>query len=328
LPDVVAVARALADGVLFPDAAAIERADALPVRYLDELAGAGLYGLFGPAELGGWDADPTSAGRVIEALAGASLTTTLVWIQHHSVVRALRAARPKLRDQWLARLVSGKVRAGIAYAALRRPGPPAMAATRDNDGWRFDGYAPWVTGWGRIDLLYVGGVSGDDVIWALVPPAPAPGLTVEPLRLGAVAASSTVAMRLSGYRVDADGVVDVEPRDDWRVRDRRGLRTNGFLPIGVAARCARLLVSASLTRQVDAARRRLDETGDDDVVAARADASLLAVQAASALVARGGGRSSDWDSHAQRLARDATFLLVFGQTAAIRAAQLSALRVD
>ena len=46
---------------------------------------------------------------------------------------------------------------------------------------------------------------------------------------------------------------------------------------------------------------------------------------AAALMARGGGRAIRRDEHAQRLAREALFLLVQGQTPAIRAAQLGRL---
>ena len=58
---------------------------------------------------------------------------------------------------------------------------------------------------------------------------------------------------------------------------------------------------------------------------ARAQASALALQAATTLVVTGGGRSITMDHHAQRLAREALFLLVFGQTGSIRAAQLDRL---
>jgi alkylation response protein AidB-like acyl-CoA dehydrogenase len=54
----------------------------------------------------------------------------------------------------------------------------------------------------------------------------------------------------------------------------------------------------------------------------RARASELALRAATTLVVSGGGRSIALDHHAQRLAREALFLLVFGQTAAIKAVQL------
>ncbi len=63
------------------------------------------------------------------------------------------------------------------------------------------------------------------------------------------------------------------------------------------------------------------------MIAARADASLLAVRAATALVAAGGGRSVEIGDHAQRLMREAMFLLVFGQTAPIRNAQRATLGI-
>ena len=54
----------------------------------------------------------------------------------------------------------------------------------------------------------------------------------------------------------------------------------------------------------------------------RAQAHLLAVRATTALVTVGAGRSMLLDSAAQRLARVALFLLVQGQTAAVREATL------
>lgn len=44
------------------------------------LAEAGLYGLYGPPDAGGFDAGQGEAGRVVEAREGASLTTAFVWI--------------------------------------------------------------------------------------------------------------------------------------------------------------------------------------------------------------------------------------------------------
>jgi alkylation response protein AidB-like acyl-CoA dehydrogenase len=52
---------------------------------------------------------------------------------------------------------------------------------------------------------------------------------------------------------------------------------------------------------------------------------VLAVRAAAAVVAAGGGRSIGAEHNAARLMREATFLLVFGQTSDIRAAQMAIL---
>ena len=55
---------------------------------------------------------------------------------------------------------------------------------------------------------------------------------------------------------------------------------------------------------------------------ARAAASELAVRAAAALAVRDGSKSISADQHAQRLAREALFLLVFGLRPAIKSALL------
>jgi alkylation response protein AidB-like acyl-CoA dehydrogenase len=319
------MARRLADEVLFPAAPAIDRAAVVPAHYLDLLAGAGLYGLFGPASAGGLGADALTAGRVIEALAGGSLATSFIWIQHHSVVRAVAGAPDEVRDRWLPPLCAGRVRGGIAIAALRRPGPPAMTATRVEGGWLLSGSAPWVTGWERIDVVLVAARDGDDMVWSVVDPSASVTLAVERQDLAAMASTATVTLHLDRHPVPDSRVLSVEPVDEWRERDARGLRLNGYLAIGVAARAAGLLGSAPLSAEVDRARTALDGGPDDHVVAARAGASLLASRVASALVVTGGGGSMSLDGHAQRLAREAMFLLVFGQTEPIRAEQLAAL---
>lgn len=307
------VARNIAEEVLWPDADAIDASPVVPRHYLDALAGAGLYDLPAGAE----------GGRVIEALGGASLVTAFVWIQHHSPVRAVAAAGGELATRYLGRMRRGQVRAGIAYAALRRPGPPAAVAEPAAGGtWHLSGTAPWVTGWGLIDLVLAGARHGEDMVWLLIDATESPGLSATPVALAALPASATVELRWSAYRVPADRVVAVEPYEEWRRRDRAGRATNGYLAVGVADRCARLLASASLAAEVDRTRRALDGSTPDSVVAARADASLLAVRAAAAVFAAGGGRSAEAGATAARLMREATFLLVFGQSPDIRAEQL------
>ncbi len=323
----VAVAQRLAEEVLFPAAGEIDASEILPQRFLDALADVGLYGLVGPRWAGGFDADASTAASVVEALGGSSLTAAFVWIQHHSPVGAIAAAPWPLRDAWLTDLCSGTVRAGIAYAALRRPGPPAAEArpARGDDGWILSGYAPWVTGWGLIDVVLVGARAGADIVWLLLDAVESPTCTASLVDLAALAASSTVTLRWSDHFVPASRVVAVEPYLDWVRRDLAGRQLNGYLSIGVADRCCSLLGPSTLDGRVTAARDALDASSGARAGEARARASVLAVRAAAALVASGGGRSIEADQHAARLMREATFLLVFGQTSDIRAAQLEAL---
>jgi alkylation response protein AidB-like acyl-CoA dehydrogenase len=154
---------------------------------------------------------------------------------------------------------------------------------------------------------------------------PAPGFSATRVRLDALDASATVRVEWQGHRLAAARVLGVERFADWRRRDAAGRQLNGYLAVGVAARCAARLGAAALDEAVTQVRTALDEASPTTVAAARADASLLAVRAAAALVAAGGGRSVERGQPAARLMREAMFLLVFGQTGDVRAAQLAAL---
>jgi alkylation response protein AidB-like acyl-CoA dehydrogenase len=327
----VGLAQRLADDVLFPRALETDAAPIVPVDRLDALADAGLYGLVGPRSAGGLEASAGTADAVAEALASGCLTTTFVWMQHHNAVVALaRRAPAPMAAEWLEDLCAGRRRAGIAFAGLRRPGPPVLTAGRVGSSFELQGYAPWVTGWERIDAVHVAARDdAGDVVWLLVDAVESPTLRIEWLPLAAVAASATVTVHFESHQVDAGRLTFTEPFEEFSARDSLGLRRNGALALGVATRCARLLGGPqllgpdSLRMEIDACRLALDDARPDAIAAARAAAAELALHAATWLVVAGGGRSVLGSEHAQRLAREALFLQVFGQTPAIKAAQLA-----
>jgi len=320
--EIVERARAIADEVLFPAALTTDASPLLPRRLLDVLADAGFYGLVGPTGSGGLAADGATVAAVVEALAGGCLTTTFVWMQHLGSTQAVaRSDVAAVRDEWARPLSSGDRRAGVAFAHLRRPGPPVVRATPCGGGWRIDGIAPWVTGWGRIDAVHVAARCGDDIVWSLIDAVGSTAVRPDPLALAAVDASGTVELHLTGLVVPPERVTIVEPYSAWAARDAAGSRTNGSLALGVASRCTRLLGPSPFDDELVACREALDRAGPDEFPAARAAASVLAHRAAGALVAAGGGSAVRRDHHAQRLAREAMFLLVQAQNPAIRAAQ-------
>ena len=97
-----------------------------------------------------------------------------------------------------------------------------------------------------------------------------------------------------------------------------GLRTNGSLALGVAARCCRLIGPSPLDEQLEARRVALDNGTAETLPAARAAAAAFSVQAASALVTKEGSECVVAGSHAERLLREAGLLLVFGSRPSIR----------
>lgn len=323
--DAIAIADRIADDLLLPRAPETDRSELVPRDLLDALADAGLYGLAGPPELAP-DLAPGGHLTVIERLASGCLSTTLVWLQHHGAVIATAAA-PALAERWLEPLCRGRVRAGVAFSGLRRRGGGGLAAVRADDGWRLTGNAPWVSGWGRIDVIRVAARHGDDIVWALIDAAEGPTLRVRPLRLAAMNATGTVTMDFEDHVVDDERVLELQPFAEWEAQDGTGpaVRINGALSLGVARRSCALLGASAYDAELARCRTAMAEAGDDAIMAVRAWAADLATRSALALVAAGGGRSLGLDQHAQRLGREAMFVLVFGQTAALREAQLARL---
>jgi alkylation response protein AidB-like acyl-CoA dehydrogenase len=326
-PGIVAAARRLTDDVLFPDAIRVDGLDAIPVAQFDALAAEGLYGASVPQQAGGLGLDLLTMSAVTEELASGCLATAFVWVQHHGLAMTLaeETTPAALRDQWLEPACQGKVRGGIALTGLI-PGPPLLRARQVEGGWRLDGEAPWVTGWGLIDLLLVVARGPrDNLVWLILDAADQPGLTVTRQRLAAVNASGTVQLDFDGVVVPAARLASQEPFDPAASLRPDRLRINGSLALGVAGRCARLLGPGPLDDELAACRAHLDDaiTADTEAMAeARAAASALAVRATAALAVRDGSRSIMAGQHPPRLAREALFLLVFGSRPTIKSALL------
>lgn len=320
-------ARQIADDLLFPQALTTDRARSVPRENLDALAAAGLYGIVGAPEDGGLGADFEVFLDVIEALAGGCLSTCFVWIQHHGVLRAATSsATPGMRERWARRMCGGGVRAGIALAGLAS-GPARIRARRVSGAWTLDGTAPWVTGWGLIDVLQVAGRDEhDNVVSALVDARPNASLIVEPqLELVAVSSTATATTHVRALRVEDDRILSVQPLAQRLATDHVTLRTHAALATGVAARCVRLIGETPLAHELATLRERVRTAAPEEVMAAKAAASEFAHRAAAALVVATGSRSLVLNEHAQRLAREAVFLLVFGSRPALRDELLSLL---
>ena len=329
---VVEAARRLADEVLRPEAEDVEL-HGVPRSHLAALAAAGLFGVTAPAAYGGTDQPVEVIREIVEILAGADASTWFVWTQHHTPVRTLvRGTNDALRDRWLPKLATGSALAGVAFTHLRRPGAPAVRANRAAGGWRIDGDLAWLTSWGLADVFLVGAVGGEQVVWMLLPLTEMEGVAAQALDLVAMRGTSTVSVHLGDVFVNDADVVLVEPLDEWRANDAE--RTADVSPavFGVTSECVRRLgdAGAAFAVQVDELRATAYGLQDGqgpraERIAVRAQAHALALRASAALVAAGAGRSMLAGNPAQRLAREALFLLIQGQDAEIRAAQISAL---
>jgi alkylation response protein AidB-like acyl-CoA dehydrogenase len=308
------------------EAATVDATGQLPAGHLRGLAEAGLYGIAAPVSAGGLGLAHPAICSVTEELASACLATTFVWIQHLRLLRTLLddGTPPALRDELLPGAIRGDVRGGIALAGLL-PGPPRLTARAVPGGWRLDGQAPWVTGWGHVHLVVVAARGPDDtVVTLLVEAEERPGLSARRQRLAAVQASATVRLGFDGLFVPAGRHAGQEPYHPAR-QQAEGLRLNGSLALGVGRRCCELIGPSALDEELRRRRAELDRAELDNAAtgampAARARASEFAVRAAHALAVHRGSASALAGTDADRLTREAAFLLVFGSRPAIKEA--------
>ena len=174
----LARARVLAAEVLAPAAMSVEASQQVPPEHLDLLAAEGFERAGLPGEACGLDLPvsrlPARSSRRWPALA---LPPMFVWLQQHSVVRAVaRSDNTGLRADLLGPLCRGE-RRGWRRWPCTLPGPPRLRARAVPGGYLLDGSSPWVTGWGLTNTLYVAARDEQDtIVWAVldVPVFPAP----------------------------------------------------------------------------------------------------------------------------------------------------------
>lgn len=312
----------IADDVLFPVALDVDAEGVIPVSHFDLLAAEGYYGLAGRTEHGGSEVDFPSFVAIVETLCGGCLTTTFTWIQHHSVVRGLTGTKnADLREKYLDAVIRGELRGGVAFAGAI-PQPPRLWARATDGGWLLRGMAPFVTGWGIVDMLLISArdTGGEPlIISGLIEAEAGGGLTVEELRLAAAQGSNTVRLRFEDYFLPAERAVSQLSPADFHANQHLSSRLSGSLALGVAGRCVRMIVEAGqpevaarLRAQQNTIRDRLNAGAADPptLPAARAAASELAYRAAGGLVVAVGSAGIMARQHAQRLVREATFTLV------------------
>lgn len=312
-------------------AAAVEtdRSGQLPRAQLVALAQAGFFRLAQPAHRGGLEAAPETLWEVNEQLAAACLTTHFVQAQHQGALGFLRTSPNTAlwREDWL----DGSRFCGVAFAHLRRPESPLLV-THTADGYRFDGEAPWLTGWGLVDDVVLAGrdPNGQDIY--VLTPLQQPSIVARRLPpLAAMEASGTVALSISGLEVSRDCLVMTLTLDEMAGRDFRSQLSYAAPPLGLVREACGLIqeeraVQALLETAADLRRRALRWNGDEqEALKVRSQANQLALQAAQAAVVAVGGLANQAHHPAGRLLREASFLYLTQLNEPLRAAALSRL---
>ena len=310
---------------------------------IDALVSAGLTSLSVPQEFGGQGLPPALAREVTERVAGACGTTWFVLTQHRSALDAvLTTTNPVLIETWRRDVAQTRALGAVAFAHLRRSGPPQVVAEPTTDGWEITGELDWVTGWSVADVLALMCRTADGrVVEALITANPRPGMKVSaPLSLMAMGGTQTVAITLDRLRVTHDEVAHVRQWSQWCHLDNRRTVNTPPAVFGVLRSVVGALARIGMRRESDAtsdlaqqyatrvrelrtqAYDLMDHHDPDELhgerLAIRARALETLQQASAALVAATGGSAMSMDRPEQRWARESLFLLVQAQTADLR----------
>ena len=309
-----------------------------PAEELDALNAAGILGQSIPVTSGGTGASPLDQHLAYESIATASLAVALIVSQRDSAAGLIEGATTPIAHDVLGRLAVHKAIATVGIAQLttsRQGGAPALRAVRTAGGYTVDGIIPWATGAARADWLVAGAATDGRQRLLFRLPRDAAGLMIDPpMALVALRATWTTSLHCQGVHVP-DELVLRGPAD--QVLGRRNSLPLGqvFLATGLC-RAALNLTQAHGSSNGAQAWARLDERLrqvrgrvlalsqpglEPQATAAapelRGECNDLAVRCAHAAVALYKGTALLAGHPAQRLAREAMFLLVWSCPGAV-----------
>ena len=279
--------RELAQGVVLPLAAEVDREHRFPDEAVSAAAEAGLMGVLIPSEYGGAGLDALAFAICIEELAQACASTSVIVDVHTSVGSEpiLLFGTEDQKRKWLPRLASGEL---LGAFALTEPASGSDAASlktsarRNGTGYVLNGTKIFITNIGHAGLYIVFARTGEEKaagVSAFVVPSEAPGL-----RVGQVFKKMGLHGSPTGELVLED--VEVPPEN------RLGAEGQGFAIAMRALDSGRIGISGQALGIAQAAvdesrtllRRRGREQGDDFLLADMAtrleSARLLAYHAA------------------------------------------------
>ncbi len=296
------------------------------------LARVGAMRWAGPMDLGGGDLSALELHFRYEAVASASVSTALILTQRDSALSMISDCQGFARRQEiLGQLCRNEIFATVGIAQLttsRRHGPAALRAQRTAGGWRLNGVIPWCTGAAKAQYIVAGASTADQQQILFVLPTDRPGVSIgEPMPLVALRSTWTSEVRLE----------DVDLEDQWVLKGPAEQVLGGrskSLPAGQAFIATGLcqgaldLIAEHPSEQAAQAHERLSahletvrsrvldvsapaNSAADAVAAVRGACNKLALRTTHTAVTLYKGSALLLDHPAQRLAREAMFLLVW-----------------
>ncbi|HEY2588793.1 MAG TPA: acyl-CoA dehydrogenase family protein [Tepidisphaeraceae bacterium] len=302
-----------------------------PSEDLAELGRADILGMALPQRCGGSGSSALDQHLAYEAIARGSLAVSLILSQRDAAIGFIEASNGAARDALLEELAAGTfTTVGIAQLTTsRQGGPPALRAARDGAGYRIDGLIPWCTGAAQAAFVVAGAATddGQHLLFALRPQAP--GVAVDPpMPLVALRSAWTASIHCEGVRIGPADVI-TGPAPKVLARANHLPLGQAYLAMGLCQAALDLIAAhrspaaqaaaESFESQIGDLRERLLALSQPEREADAAEASPeirgrcndLAVRITHAAVALYKGTALLAGHPAQRLAREAMFLLVW-----------------
>ena len=211
--------RELAQGVVQPLAAEVDRDHRFPDEAVKAAAEAGLLGVLIPREYGGAGLDALAFAICIEELAQACASSAVIIDVHTSVGSEpiLLFGSEEQKRKWLPRLASGELLGAFALTEPASGSDAAslkMSARRDGSGYVLNGTKVFITNLGRAGLYVVFARTGEDKtggISAFLVPSDTAGVRVGQLfkKMG-LHGSPTGELVLEDVRVPAENRLGAE----------------------------------------------------------------------------------------------------------------------
>jgi len=293
--------------------------------------------------------------EITERLAGADASTWFCWTQHKTPLRTMLAggnqpASREISQRWLPGLRSGEFLAAIAFAHVRRGGPPNPVARKVKDGWELTGKLDWVTSWDIADVLMLLAATEDNsqfVIFYLPIEDFAQNfescLIGEPLKLLAMSGTHSRPITFDHTFIHHDYVFSIIDANEWLSADATKTVLPNPAALGVARAAIEQLNEVSITRNQEVGKvaainlaqefERLraqayaaidnPATPRSHVVGLRVQVLEFALICAVAVVTASSGGAMVVGNAAERRVREAMFLQVQAQTEETRDAALS-----
>ncbi|NIL98354.1 MAG: acyl-CoA dehydrogenase [Planctomycetales bacterium] len=326
-------------------AAEVDQHQRWPASQLGRCAAAGVYRWFLPPKHGGLGWDEADLMRGYLRLGAACLTTSFVITQASGALRRIAESSDQVRDALLPDLIAGKRFATLGISHLttsrRHLAQPALRAREVANGFRLDGFSPWVTGSVHADWIVTGAQLPNGQQLLAVLPTDLPGVSCDPTaKLVALSASHTGPVRLDQVLLERQWLL-AGPETDV-LQGATGAKTGGLqtsaLAIGLASRAIGFVEEEAQQREDLAAvaenLRHQQRQREQELLALaagrplnsseqlRAGANSLVLRATQAALTAAKGTGYLQGHPAGRWCREALFFLVWSCPQPVTAANL------